>query len=97
MPTYEYECGSCKHRFDLRQSFNDKPQAVCPKCKKKAKRVFHPAPIIFKGSGFYVTDHSSANPASTTKTEKTETKKASEPASAPAPAPSSDKKESKSK
>jgi putative FmdB family regulatory protein len=63
MPTYEYECGSCHHRFDLKQGFHDKPQADCPKCKKKARRVFHPAPIIFKGSGFYVTDHSSSNPA----------------------------------
>ncbi len=63
MPIYEYECESCKHRFDLKQSFTDKPQAACPRCKKKARRVFHPAPIIFKGSGFYVTDHSSSNPA----------------------------------
>jgi putative FmdB family regulatory protein len=64
MPIYEYECGSCHHRFDLKQGFHDKPQAECPQCKKKARRVFHPAPIIFKGSGFYVTDHSTSNPAS---------------------------------
>jgi putative FmdB family regulatory protein len=64
MPIYEYECGSCHHRFDLKQGFHDKPQAECPKCKKEARRVFHPAPIIFKGSGFYVTDHSTSNPAS---------------------------------
>jgi putative FmdB family regulatory protein len=67
MPTYEYECGSCSHRFDIKQSFNDKPVAACPKCKGKAKRIFHPAPIIFKGSGFYVTDHrpsEAKNPAS---------------------------------
>lgn len=89
MPTYEYECNSCHHRFDLRQSFHDEPQADCPKCSGKSRRVFHPAPIIFKGSGFYVTDHSTSNSASAkpeakketgtkaeTKTEtKTETKK----------------------
>lgn len=66
MPIYEYECESCQHHFDIRQSFNDKPQASCPKCKKKSRRIFHPAPIIFKGSGFYVTDHSSANPGTKT-------------------------------
>ena len=75
MPIYEYECGSCHHRFDLKQGFNDKPQAECPKCKKKAKRVFHPSPIIFKGSGFYVTDHKGANPASNPAPAKTEDKK----------------------
>jgi putative FmdB family regulatory protein len=63
MPIYEYECNSCKHKFDIKQGFHDQPQADCPKCKKKARRVFHAAPIIFKGSGFYVTDHSSSNPA----------------------------------
>ncbi len=57
MPIYEYECTHCGHRFELKQGFHDKPQADCPQCKKKAKRIFHPAPIIFKGSGFYVTDH----------------------------------------
>jgi putative FmdB family regulatory protein len=57
MPIYEYECRDCGHHFELKQGFHDKPQADCPECKKKAKRVFHPSPIIFKGSGFYVTDH----------------------------------------
>jgi putative FmdB family regulatory protein len=80
MPIYEYECSHCGHKFELKQSFHDKPQAECPKCKKKAKRVFHPAPIIFKGSGFYVTDHRkgsepAVNPASNPVKEKTETKK----------------------
>ena len=67
MPIYEYECGTCRHRFDKKQSFNSKPETACPKCKGKAKRVFHAAPIIFKGSGFYVTDHrpsEAKNPAS---------------------------------
>jgi len=56
MPIYEYECGHCRHRFEVRQGFNDKPQAECPQCQGKARRVFQPSPIIFKGSGFYVTD-----------------------------------------
>ncbi len=81
MPIYEYECIHCGHHFELKQSFHDKPRAACPKCKKTAKRVFHPTPIIFKGSGFYVTDHrksadsSTTKPASDTAKEKSETKK----------------------
>ena len=56
MPVYEYECGRCRHRFEVRQGFNDKAQAECPQCQGKARRIFLPAPIIFKGSGFYITD-----------------------------------------
>jgi len=81
MPIYEYECIHCGHHFELKQSFHDKPEAKCPQCKKKAKRIFHPAPIIFKGSGFYVTDHRKGGDSATSKAtpdsakEKTETKK----------------------
>jgi putative FmdB family regulatory protein len=57
MPIYEYECIHCSHRFELRQSYKDKPEAECPECRAAARRVFLPTPIIFKGSGFYVTDH----------------------------------------
>jgi putative FmdB family regulatory protein len=57
MPIYEYECGRCHHRFEVKQGFKDQPQAKCPQCQETARRVFHPTPIIFKGSGFYVTDH----------------------------------------
>jgi putative FmdB family regulatory protein len=57
MPIYEYECGRCGHRFEVKQGFKDKPQAKCPECKEPARRVFQATPIIFKGSGFYVTDH----------------------------------------
>ncbi len=56
MPVYEYECGVCQCRFEKRQSFNDKLEATCPTCQGRARKVFYPAPIIFKGSGFYVTD-----------------------------------------
>ena len=56
MPIYEYECGSCQHRFERKQRFDDEPVAMCPKCKGKARRVIHSAPVIFKGSGFYTTD-----------------------------------------
>jgi putative FmdB family regulatory protein len=56
MPTYEYECGSCRHRFERKQRFDDEPVAMCPKCGGKARRVIHSVPVIFKGSGFYTTD-----------------------------------------
>ena len=59
MPIYEYECSICNCRFDKRQSFSDEPVAICPKCNSKSNRVLVPAPVIFKGSGFYVTDYPS--------------------------------------
>ena len=56
MPIYQYCCSKCNTSFELRQGFNDDSVAACPKCKSEAKRRFVPVPIIFKGSGFYVTD-----------------------------------------
>ena len=57
MPVYEYECSNCSCRFELKQKFSDSPVATCPECKASARRVFSPVPIIFKGSGFYVTEY----------------------------------------
>ena len=57
MPIYEYECNDCGCHFEKRQSFHDEPVAICPECEGKARRVLHAVPIIFKGSGFYVTDY----------------------------------------
>jgi putative FmdB family regulatory protein len=56
MPIYQYVCSKCNAKFELRQGFNDDSVANCPKCKCEARRLFVPVPIIFKGSGFYVTD-----------------------------------------
>ncbi len=56
MPVYEYECATCGCKFDQRQSFKDEPKATCPECGNPARRRFVPIGIIFKGSGFYVTD-----------------------------------------
>lgn len=59
MPTYEYQCRSCEHRFEVWQKMTDEPLTVCPECKGAIRRVFFPAGIVFKGSGFYKTDHGS--------------------------------------
>ena len=56
MPVYTYECENCGQRFDARQSFSDAPLSVCPNCGGKVRRVIQPVGVVFKGSGFYVTD-----------------------------------------
>jgi putative FmdB family regulatory protein len=60
MPTYDYECEKCGHRFELFQSMKDAPRKRCPKCKGKVRRLVGTgAGMIFKGSGFYATDYRS--------------------------------------
>jgi putative FmdB family regulatory protein len=61
MPTYEYECDACGHRFDEFQSMKDEPLTRCPECKKKKlRRLFGTgAALLFKGDGFYQTDYRS--------------------------------------
>ncbi|MCC7116971.1 MAG: zinc ribbon domain-containing protein [Anaerolineales bacterium] len=76
MPVYTYRCENCGIQFEKHQAFTDNPLKTCPECRKKAlKKVITPTKIIFKGSGFYATDHKSPSGAtSTTKAEKTESK-----------------------
>lgn len=58
MPTYDYECESCGHRFEVFQSMSDDPVKSCPKCGKGVRRLIGGGlGVIFKGSGFYVTDN----------------------------------------
>ena len=58
MPTYDYECSECKHRFEMFQSMKDDPMEKCLKCGGKVKKIIGAgAGIIFKGSGFYVNDY----------------------------------------
>ena len=60
MPTYEYECEKCGHRFELFQKMSDPPRKRCPKCRGKVRRLIGTgAGMIFKGSGFYITDYRS--------------------------------------
>ena len=58
MPLYEYKCQECGLRFERRQSFTEDPVTICPDCGGVVVRLIQPAGIIFKGSGFYVTDNS---------------------------------------
>jgi putative FmdB family regulatory protein len=92
MPTYDYKCDACRHKFEQSQSITAGPLKKCPHCGKlKLKRLLGTGVgVIFKGSGFYETDYRSDSykkaaqsdkPASSTSTEsKTETKKESKPA-----------------
>ncbi|HSQ60524.1 MAG TPA: FmdB family zinc ribbon protein [Acidobacteriota bacterium] len=85
MPTYEYECEKCGHRFEVFQSMSDPPKKRCPKCKGKLRRLLGTgAGMIFKGSGFYVTDYRSESYKSQKHKESGETPKV-KPESKPAP------------
>lgn len=57
MPIYEYKCGACLHKYEMRKGFSEDSIAACPICQGEGQRLFSPVPIIFKGSGFYVTDY----------------------------------------
>ncbi len=65
MPLYEYQCTVCGLRFERRQHFDDPPIEVCPECGGKVVRLIQPAGVIFKGSGFYVTDNRAKSSVST--------------------------------
>jgi len=57
MPTYVYKCEVCEHTFEARQSFSDDPLTDCPSCATgEVRRVINNVGIVFKGSGFYITD-----------------------------------------
>jgi putative FmdB family regulatory protein len=72
MPTYDYICENCGHRFERFQSITARPIRICPACgKRELKRLIGPgAGIIFKGSGFYQTDYRSENYKNAEKSEK---------------------------
>jgi len=80
VPIYEYECGKCQFHFERKQSFDEEPITMCPQCQGKARRVIHSTPVIFKGSGFYVTDsRKHSNPAGHKEPEKSKTEGHKEP------------------
>lgn len=79
MPTYEYECSRCSHRFEKFQNIKDRPLQRCPKCRGKIRRLIGTgAGVIFKGAGFYATDYRSESYHKARRAEKTESKPAPE-------------------
>ena len=58
MPIYEYQCDDCADRFEVKQSMKDDPLTTCPRCGKHVQRLISSPAIMFKGSGWYVTDYS---------------------------------------
>jgi putative FmdB family regulatory protein len=66
MPIYTYQCDNCGVRFERHQNFNDAPLTRCPECSKKTlRKIYTPVGIVFKGSGFYATDHRSPSGSTT--------------------------------
>ena len=80
MPTYEYECLACEATFERFQSMSAAPVRTCPECgKRRARRkIGGGAGFLFKGAGFYITDHRGSDYTAKAKSE-TETKPAAEP------------------
>jgi putative FmdB family regulatory protein len=58
VPIYEYQCDSCSYRFEVKQSIKDDPLSTCARCGKAVRRLISSPGIMFKGSGWYVTDYS---------------------------------------
>ena len=83
MPTYDYECRECGHRWELFQQMKENPKRKCPECGRlRAKRLIGPgAGIIFKGSGFYQTDYRSQSYKDAAKADKQAQKSESEKSS----------------
>lgn len=69
MPAYEYVCESCRNRFETWQKITEDPIQICPTCGGHVRRVLYPVGLVFKGSGFYKTDHRDASSASSAKAE----------------------------
>ena len=97
MPRYDYECETCHHRFELKQSFSSEPVATCPVCQSGSRRLIHSVPVVFKGSGFYVNDYGKGNSSSGSRAESREPKAEKESKTEPkAESGSASKAESKS-
>ena len=58
MPIYEYQCESCKHTFEVQQKFSDPLVEACVKCGQHVRKLISTSGILFKGTGWYVTDYS---------------------------------------
>jgi putative FmdB family regulatory protein len=72
VPTYQYACTACGHKFDAVQSFSDASLTDCPECAGRLRKVFSSVGIVFKGSGFYRTDSRATESAGDVKAEKSD-------------------------
>lgn len=78
MPVYTYRCDSCGVQFDRHQKFSDNPLTRCPECgQRQLRKVYAPVGILFKGSGFYATDHKSPSGQKARASNKKESKESS--------------------
>jgi putative FmdB family regulatory protein len=90
MPTYEYECKSCGHLFEIFQTMSEAPLRDCPQCGKEIRRLINGGSgVIFRGSGFYVTDKKGAAGADASKPKPAPSGKESAPKEACAACPAS--------
>ncbi|HEY5880667.1 MAG TPA: FmdB family zinc ribbon protein [Nakamurella sp.] len=83
MPTYQYACTDCGHRFEAVQAFTDDSLTTCPVCSGQLRKVYGSVGVVFKGSGFYRTDSRNGMAASTAATgsdNRTDSKTESKPA-----------------
>ena len=90
MPTYTYTCTACNDLIEKRQSFSDPPLTTCEQCGGTLRKVIHPVGIVFKGSGWYITD----SRAGTSSSNNGRSSASSEPSSSASSTSSSSAKES---
>jgi putative FmdB family regulatory protein len=79
VPTYTYTCTACNDVIEKRQSFSDAPLTTCEQCGGALRKVIHPVGIVFKGSGWYITDSRSASSPTNGKSPETRTEKTEKP------------------
>jgi putative FmdB family regulatory protein len=84
MPLYDYKCTKCGAVREVRHGFHESHDEPCPACGAAMTRVFNPAPIVFKGSGFYATDSRTKSSPDSKPTEKQPEKKTGAPAASDA-------------
>lgn len=102
MPTYVYKCAHCEHIFEARQRMSDNPLTDCPNCDAAAlRRVINSVGIVFKGSGFYVTDNRNGKngtvPSNGTKEDTDKKTETSSDSKSAAPTPANDAVDAKAK
>jgi putative FmdB family regulatory protein len=94
MPIYSYRCKDCGYEFDQRQRMSDDPLTICPVCEGSIRRVVNSVGVVFKGSGFYVTDNRGTNSANSVngKSSETASSNAEKPSETKTASPAADTK-----